>query len=178
MGTFYHRLPLIDPGVLRLGWGSEDIWQVMDMQSLAAPYDKPFTVVYPYDGQTGVPPAFQGNEFPDPVPEGAPGSVNEGDLFGYPITIQTRPVDERGEVIDIAMKLFEGKDGKVEIECHFSSPTKPSNPEIAPSGAWCLIPKKPLKQKTDYKVIADWKSGGKTSATSTGKHLEWTFKTN
>lgn len=174
LGTFYHRLPLVDPGVLRLGWGAEEIYQVMDMSSLATPYDKPFVVVYPYDGQTGVPSAFQGNEFPDPVPDGAPGSVNEGEIFGYPVTIQTRPVDEKNETVDIEMHLF---DGKTEVECHFSTPSKPTNPESAPGGAWCLIPKKALKAKTEYKVVADWKLGGRGSGTSAGKHLEWTFKT-
>lgn len=178
MGSFYHRLPLTDPGVMRLGWGAEGEFQVMDMSSLAAPYDKPFVVVYPYENQTGVPTAFIGNEFPDPVPNGPPGSFSEAGVFGYPITIQTNPTDERNETVDIAMKLFEGKDGKKEVECHFSSPGKPSNPEIAPVGAWCLIPKEPLRAKTEYKVVADWIMGGRTSQTSAGKHMEWTFKTN
>jgi phosphotransferase system IIB component len=172
MGSFYHRLPLIDPGVLRLGWGQEDIWWVMDMSSLAAPYDKPYTVVYPYDGQKDVPTAFVGNEFPDPVPE--PGvDVNEAEVLGYPITIQTNPVDEKGEIVDIRMKLMEGDK---EVECHFSSPTKPSNPESAPAGAWCLLPKKALKPKTEYRVVADWMNSNKKT-TSTAKHMEWTFKT-
>ncbi|MBK7877662.1 MAG: hypothetical protein IPJ77_18395 [Planctomycetes bacterium] len=178
LGSFYHRLPLTDPGVMRLGWGSEGIYQVMDMSSLAAPYDKPFTVVFPYEGQTGVPTQFLGDEHPDPIPNGPPGSVNEADLYGYPITIQTNPSDERGDVVDISMKLFEGKDGKKEVECFFSTPSNPTNPEIAPAGAWCLIPKTFLKPKTTYKVVADWISGGRTSQTSAGKHLEWTFTTN
>lgn len=66
MGTFYHRLPLIDPGVLRLGWGSEGIYCVMDMSSLAAPYDKQFTIVYPYEGQTDVRPHSSATKCPTP----------------------------------------------------------------------------------------------------------------
>ena len=178
LGTFYHRLPLVDPGVLRLGWGAEDIFQVMDMSSLAAPYDKPFVVAYPYDGQTGVPTAFQGDEHPDPVPDGPPGSVNEGEIYGYPITIQTNPTDERGDVIDIDMKLYEGKDKKKQIECFFSTPSNPTNPELAPAGAWCLLPKTFLKPKTVYTVEAVWITGGRSSATSGGRRLEWTFTTN
>jgi hypothetical protein len=134
MSSFYHRLPLTDPGVMRLGWGAEEIYQVMDMGSLAAPYDKPYVVVYPYDGQTDVETAFLGDEHPDPVPNGPPGSVNEAELYGNPITIQTNPADERGETVDISMKLFEGKDGKKEVECFFSTPNKPTNPESAPAG--------------------------------------------
>ncbi|MBL8858781.1 MAG: hypothetical protein JNL28_09770 [Planctomycetes bacterium] len=174
LGSFYHRLPLTDPGVLRLGWGSEGIYCVMDMSSLAAPYDKPYVVLYPYDGQKDVPTAFLGNELPDPVPEEGVDNVNEAEKFGYPITIQTNPVDERGETVDIMMKLFEGKS---EVECHYSTPSKPTNPESAPAGAWCLIPKKPLKPKTEYRVVADWQNSNK-KVTSAGKRMEWTFKTN
>lgn len=174
MGTFYHRLPLIDPGVLRLGWGQEeDVW-VLDMGSLAAPYRKPYLVLYPYDGQTGVPTAFDGNEFPDPVPEEGK-DVVEAEIFGYPITIQTNPVDEKGEVVDIVMKLLESKDDK-EVDCHFSSPLKPTNPELSPGGVWCLIPKTALRNKTEYKVVADWRNSNKTT-TNAAKHLEWKFKT-
>jgi hypothetical protein len=177
MASFYHRLPLTDPGVLRLGWGSEDIYAVMDMSSLAAPYDKPFTVVYPYDGEIDVPLTFLGNEMPDPVPEGEAGSVNEVGKIGYPITIQTNPVNENGEVVDIDMKLYEGKDMKTEVECYFSTPSKPTNPELAPGGAWCLMPKAPLKAKTEFKVVANWKTSGMSKVTAVGKHMEWTFKT-
>lgn len=171
MGSFYHRLPLIDPGVLRLGWGQEEIYMVMDMGSLATPYEKPYTVLWPADGQKNVPTAFAGNEFPNPVPE----IEVEADVLGYPITIQTNPVNDRGETVDIFMKLY---DGKNEVPCYFSSPTKPSNPESAPSGAWCLIPKAPLKLKTEYKVWSEWHLGGNRVTTSAAKILEWTFKTN
>jgi hypothetical protein len=176
MGSFYHRLPLIDPGLLRIGWGWKGEWVVMDTSSLAAPYDKEFVVVWPYDGQDDVPTAFVGNEFPDPVPSGEPGSVNEAEVFGYPVTLQTNPVDSTGAV-EITLRLYEGKDGKKEVPCHFSTPTKPTNPELAPSGAWCLIPEAALKMKTHYKVVAEWKRGAGPAGTGVGKTMEWTFKT-
>lgn len=175
MGSFYHRLPLLDPGVMRLGWGQADEWWVMDMSSLAAPYDKPYLVHWPYDGQKDVSTYFHGNEYPDPVPEKGV-DVVEQELFGYPITIQTNPIDERGETVDIKMRLFEGDKGDKEVECHFSSPSNPSNPESAPAGAWCLIPKKHLKNKTEYRVLAEWHNSN-ARVTSTAKRLEWTFKT-
>lgn len=171
MASFYHRLPLTDPGVMRLGWGNEGIYMVMDMGSLATPYDKPYTVLYPADGQKDVPTAFLGNEDPSPVPE----IEDETGTLGYPITIQTNPVNDRGETVDIMMKLYEGKN---EVPCYFSSPTKPSNPESAPAGAWCLMPKAPLKLKTEYRVWSEWHLGGNRVGTSAAKILEWTFKTN
>jgi hypothetical protein len=179
MASFYHRLPLLDPGVLRLGWGAEDIYQVMDMSSLAAPYDKPYVVLCPYPGQKDVPVKFLGNEHPDPIPDPnvEPGHVNEAELYGYPITIQTNPVDERKNLIDIDMKLYEGKDGDKLVETYLSTPSKPTNPESAPSGAWCLIPKEHLKPNQEYKVVANWTTGGTGKETSAGKHVQWTFKT-
>ena len=141
-------------------------------------------MVYPYDKQTDVPIKFDSNEFPDPVPDkeaeksaGARDQVNEGEIFGYPITIQTRPVDEQGNLVDIDLKLYEGKDMKTEVDCYFSSPSKPTNPEVAPSGAWCLIPKAYLKAATEYKVVATWTTRLKGDATSVGKRMDWTFRT-
>lgn len=177
LASFYHRIPLIDPGVLRLGWGSEDIFMVMDMSSLATPYEKPYAVFYPYDGQKDVDVKFLGNEHPDPIPNGEPGSVDEEKLYGNPITIQTNPVDERGEIVDIDMKLYEGKDEKNEVECFFSTPTNPTNKESAPAGVWCLIPKHHLKNNTEYHCIAQWKAGGNRSTTSVGRREQWKFKT-
>lgn len=178
MGTFYHRLPLIDPGVLRLGWGQAGEYWVMDMSSLAAPYDEPFVVIWPYDGQKDVPCAFSGNELPDPVPEkGEDGKfveVIEEDIFGYPITIQTKTIDEKGETVKLSMKLFEEKSEK-EVECHFHSPEKPSNPE-SPSDSWCLIPKKYLKPNTSYKVVAEYHNAA-SKTTAVARSIEWTFKT-
>jgi len=179
MGSFYHRLPLIDPGLLRIGWGWKGEFCVMDTDSLAAPYDKEFVVVWPYAGQQDVPTAFIGNEYPDPIPSGPPGSVDEAGNLGYPVTLQTNPLDRQGDAVVITMTLYTGKDFKEVVDCHFSTPQEPTNPELAPAGAWCLLPKAPLKLKTEYKVVADWKVGRKPGGeTSAGQHLEWTFKTN
>lgn len=175
MGTFYHRLPLVDPGLLRIGWGWEGEFAVMDTGSLAAPYDKPFVVVWPYDGMKDVPVYFFGDEHPDPVPDpnGPRDSVVEQDVFGYPITLQTNAIDADGPV-DVVLKLY---DGKEEVECHFSTPSNPTNPELAPGGAWCLIPKAHLRPATKYKVTAEWIRGALQTKTAMQKRMEWTFQT-
>lgn len=173
MGTFYHRLPLIDPGLLRIGWGWKKHVVVMDTGSLAAPYDKKFVVVWPYDGMRDVPVYFLGDEHPDPIPGDTPGSVVEQDQFGYPITLQTNPGDENG-LIDVDLKLFQGKE---QVDCYFSTPSNPTNPESAPSGAWCLIPKEHLLPGKEYRVKAEWLRGSHQTATSQQKTMEWTFRT-
>lgn len=175
MGTFYHRLPLTDPGLLRIGWGWKGEFAVMDSGSLAAPYEKPHVVVWPYDGMKDVPVHFFGDEHPDPIPGETPGSVVEQEIYGYPVTLQTNSFDENG-VIDLTLKLFTNK-GKDEVDCFFSSPTKPTNPELAPGGAWCLIPKAHLKPNTEYKVVAEWLKGSMQTKTAMAKRMEWSFKT-
>lgn len=175
MGTFYHRLPLTDPGLLRIGWGWKGEFAVMDSGSLAAPYEKPHVVVWPYDGMKDVPVYFFGDEHPDPIPGETPGSVVEQEIYGYPITLQTNSFDENG-VIEVKLTLFDTK-AKSAVDCFFSSPTNPTNPELAPAGAWCLIPKEHLKPNTEYKVVAEWEKGSLQTKTAMGKRMEWSFKT-
>lgn len=175
MGSFYGRIPLIHPGLLRIGWGSNDVVAVLDSRSLLAPSDRQYVVVWPYKDQSGVPLAYTENSSPNPSGDkDAPPAVAK-DSLGYPITLLTRPTDDKNLLNVIEMKLLDGKDP---VDCWFSSPQKPSNPEQAPEGAWCLIPKSPLKPNTQYKVIAEWKIGrandGKTAA---GQYYEWTFRT-
>jgi hypothetical protein len=64
------------------------------------------------------------------------------------------------------MKLL---DGKYEVPCWFSTPDKPTNPDMALKNAWCLIPKGKLKANTTYTVMADWYM--------TGNKISWTFRT-
>jgi hypothetical protein len=42
------------------------------------------------------------------------------------------------------------------VPCWFSSPLAPTNPELAPSGSFCLIPKAPLRPATRYTVVVTW----------------------
>lgn len=159
MGTFYHRLPLIDPGLRRIGWANENQCAVLDSGSLCAPAESCFDVVWPFDGMASVPTRFC-PELPNPVPG------EDQETFGYPITLQMGMTLEGEDGSAISMQLF---DGKVEVPCHLSSPNNPTNPELAPPNSYCLIPKTPLKAKTKYTVSATWKSTGRT--------LSWSFHT-
>jgi hypothetical protein len=159
MGTFYHRLPLIDPGLMRVGWGFEKGCAVLDVTSLCAPPDKIWTVVWPYDGMTSVPTSFS-PELPNPVPG------QDQSRLGYPITLQVGAEKEDEQSAEVVMKLF---DDKTEVPCYFSSPNHPTNVELAPGNAYCLIPKSALKPKTQYTVRADW--------VGTAKKLSWSFRT-
>jgi hypothetical protein len=98
---------------------------------------------------------------PNPVP-GADQSQ-----WGYPVTIQFFNFEPQP---DVQMRLYVGKRGGVEIECHYSTPQKPTNTDCAPAGAFCLIPKTPLAANTVYAVAVD---GWPKNASG----ADWTFTT-
>ena len=159
MGTFYHRLPLLEPGLLRIGFGWESDVAVMDVTSLWAPPDGTWAVVWPYEGMKSVPLAFL-PELPNPVPD-----VDQ-ETLGYPITLQTGLPEYGRPPIAIEMELT--LDG-AKVDCHFSTPDAPTNVEAAPRNAFCLIPKAALQPGRLYSVTATWKDSG--------KKLSWSFRT-
>lgn len=144
IGTFYHRLPLLEPGLVRIGWGLEGHVAVLDSGSLVAPTQTPMHVAWPPPQAVNVPRRFCA-ELPNPVP-GADQSQ-----WGYPVTLQTFGTDPQ-----LRMRLYVGAQrGGTEIPCHFSTPKEPTNTELAPAGAFCLIPKVPLAANTTYTVAVD-----------------------
>jgi hypothetical protein len=161
LGTFYHRLPLIDPGLLRVGWGLQNEVAVLDSGSLVRPMPGPWHVIWPYDGMTDVPTRFA-PELPNPVP-----GVDQA-TFGYPLTLQIGSYSGEASPPSIVVELREGSAKGAEVACHVSTPAKPSNPDLAIADAWCLIPKTPLKPATTYAATATWTDGRK---------IAWTFKT-
>ena len=150
LATFYHRLPLIHPGLVRIGWGIDEGFAVLDSGSMVGRFPGRTLVRFPQADATGVPHTFA-PELPHPVPG------EDQSTWGYPVTLQT--VGFRGEA-DIGMKLHEGSASGPEVPCHYSTPMEPTNPELAPSSAYCLIPKVHLKLNTLYTVVCtgidDW----------------------
>ncbi len=147
MGTFYHRLPLIHPGLLMIGYGQEDGTAVLDCSSLVAPpYEEQIHVAWPPDGMKGVSPVFT-PELPNPVPG------QEQAALGTAVTLQVWWwEDEMGRDIEMSLHLGTAK-GPV-VDCHFSTPGNPTNPDLAPKSAWCLLPKNHLSKGQKYTVVA------------------------
>ncbi len=156
MGTFYHRLPLLDPGLMRIGWGLQNGIAVLDAASMSAPVRYQIAMVWPAPGQSKVPLSFQ-PELPSPVPG------EDQSHWGYPITVQCF-----GESpgFDPRLRLLQGG---TEVPCHYSTPDKPTNPELAPADTWCLIPKQRLKAGTEYEV--------RCKHPVYGEAYRWKFKT-
>lgn len=163
MATFYHRVPLLDFGLRRIGYARDGDIAVLDCGSMVAPrYDLHDAVVlWPYDGMTDTPTRFA-PELPNPVPG------EDQARFGYPITVQCSARSSRLPV-ELRMVLRDKDARGPEVPCWFSSPQAPSNPVLAPANTFCLIPQAPLKKGATYHVTAEFVGEGGT--------LQWTFRT-
>jgi uncharacterized protein YkwD len=163
MATFYHRLPLLEPGLRRIGFAREGDVAVLDCRSMVDPRldAQDELVLWPYDGMTNTPVAFA-PEMPNPV-------VNEDQsMFGYPITVQYSRRSS-GLAVDARMTLRQRNERGDEVACWFTSPQTPGNELVVPANAVCLIPKRPLQRGATYWVQVEF----------VGEALKhsWTFKT-
>ena len=164
MATFYHRLPLLDPGLVGVGIGDARDVVVMDVLSLVTPSFDSQWVVWPPDKAEEVPLGFY-PEIPLPVP----GRATE--TLGYPITLQTfgnDPLLSGRSQLSFELRR-DGPEGEA-VPFHLSSPRDPLNPELVPVGAYCLIPDRHLAPNTSYYVTA-------RSSGDLGKRLTWSFET-
>jgi uncharacterized protein YkwD/Tfp pilus assembly protein PilF len=79
--SVYHRFPLLRTDLVELGFGDAYLGpltvQVMDLSYREKASGR--IILYPAPNQTSVPPAFNGNEIPDPAP-------NASYPIGYPVT--------------------------------------------------------------------------------------------
>ncbi len=147
MATFYHRVPLLAPGLKRIGFGHTRHgggWiTVLDTSRGRERGAAADVVLYPAPGQKGVPLAFPSDEEPNPIPEDRTGRA------GYPVTA-TFPA---GSKVTGARFTLEDASGR-EVPVWFSSPEKPANPRHARQQGTtvCLIAKKPLRPATAYTV--------------------------
>jgi hypothetical protein len=79
--TVFHRIPLLDPWTVDMGYGGATGCDAIDIGRGMSPVPTKTIVVYPYDGQTNVPPSWSGLEGPEPpAPSG-------GFPSSYPINI-------------------------------------------------------------------------------------------
>jgi hypothetical protein len=157
--TVYHRIPLLDPWTTDMGYGGATGCDVIDigrgMSSVAAD----MVVTYPYDGQTNVPPTWNGLEGPTPPapPSGWPSS--------YPINIYAQGIQITQHVLT--------KDGdSTPIDHVFLDINSPNIGGLAPYFRdTAFLYGAPLELSTKYHV--------KIVGTHTGGALdvEWTFTT-
>lgn len=154
MATLYHRVPILDPGLKKVGFGcargSRLGWvTVLDIASGREKSLRLVPVLWPVDGQMDVPLHFPpGGEIPNPIPEDATGRA------GYPITAAF-PRDAPLKSPAMALERADG----TKIACWSSSPESPANAKFSQGTTVCLIPKAPLPSGERLRVIltGDWR---------------------
>lgn len=159
MATLYHRVPILEPNLERIGFGCargrRQGWvTVLNVGSGRSKGPRPFPVFYPADNQIGVPLNFPNSgEIPDPIPEDKTGKA------GYPITASFPPNMALANAIG---KLTDSQGQETPV--WFSSPEMVANPKYDPkrqSATVCLIPKEPLKPRATFHVHLQGRLNGK-----------------
>jgi hypothetical protein len=161
LGTFYHRLPLLEPGLFGVGLGQVGSVVVMDVRSLVLDPWRDHVILWPLPDEIGVPLAFQ-PEAPNPVP-GADMAV-----LGQPVTVQLYFVEPR-ERLALELELFRGELEGERVACHVISPDAPLQIELVPENAWGLVPERHLSPSTRYTARARWGGDRRVWSFTTGK---------
>jgi len=119
----------------------------------------PKVIIYPFDGQNDVPPAFY-DELPDPLPNYS--------VSGFPISISFN--DSYFKNIDmISFKLFDTKGEEIKNTIVYNHQTDPN--KRLKKFEFALFPLKRLAWSSKYIVKATYRADGKI------ERKEWEFKT-
>lgn len=161
MGGFYHRLPLLRPGVIRIGFALEQGVAVLDAKSLVAPLADAWLVVWPAPQATDVPRSFS-TELPNPVPDA------DQRRFGYCVTVQRSARIQDDDTAAGEITLREGGPDGPPVDGYLTTPTRPLNPDLVPPDAYAFIPGAKLKARTAYHA---------TFRIGDDKPFSWSFTT-
>ena len=154
-------IPLLAPGLVRVGPGQSGDVGVLDSGWMVAFRNEEWHVAWPPDGTTGVLVHLVA-ELRNPVP------AEHQARFGYPITLQF-VVRLSGNEFEATLHLREGAGAGKDVPCWFSSPEQTTNPELASANSLCLIPWAPLRAGAIYTVTAELVREKKT--------VTWSFST-
>jgi hypothetical protein len=158
--TVFHRIPLLDPWTVDMGYGGATGCDAIDIGRGTSSAAAGSIVVYPYDGQTGVPPSFSGLEGPQPpAPAG-------GYPSSYPINIYAQGLSVTQHVLT--------KDGDATPISHLWLDKNSSNLQSGLQGYFtdtAFLYGAPFAPNTKYHVqIVGTHSGGTLNK-------EWSFTT-
>jgi hypothetical protein len=160
--TVFHRLSLLSANLTQagaaLGSGPNGAL-VMDL-GFGYRSNLPQTVVYPYNGQRGVPTGWHDIESPDPVPNGY------GRVFGYPITLDFPTADT---LRDAKISLSRGF---LTVPTYFD---KPGRGDMS-ANQMALVPRASLRPHAWYTVRAsaqaEFNDGSRRPV-----RVQWRFRT-
>lgn len=163
IGTFFHRIGMLSPGLQRVGMGLQQGVVVLDAHSERKNVAfEPWA--WPIDGAADVPPAWQNGEWPSPIGVGEfTGEVARN--WGYPVTL-TFPSKA---VTGVDAKLFAGD---TELATFVSTPERPSQAEFDDNkNTILLMARSPMPANSEVRV--------EVRCTFAGKPFEriWRFRT-
>jgi hypothetical protein len=166
LASFYHRVPLLDPGLARVGIAfvrQEDggCFVVVDTKSGKVRPKDDWIVSYPVNKQRQVPCVFCMG-FPE-LPNPLPGNGASKDA-GHPITVSFFMDKPTVKGVSGVVKDENGK----EVPVWLSSPEKPAIKNYG-SNTICLIPQAPLQPSTTYTVTVSAQFKGGKQWTDTWK---------
>jgi hypothetical protein len=158
--TVWHRIPLLDPWTVDMGYGGAKGCDVIDIGRGMSTAPAGTIVVYPYDGQTNVPPTFSGREgpAPPPPPSGWP-SAYPVSIYAQRISVTEHVITKDGDSTPIEHLWLDAKSPEVSagLKGYFTN-------TVFLYGA-------PFELSTKYRVkIVGTHTGG-------ALNVEWTFTT-
>lgn len=155
ISSFINRHPLLEPALRKIGLGYAllagrgKIW-VFNVRADQATGPSREPILFPCDGQQGVPTAYMMHSSPLPVPAG-----EEQHPAGYAITLRM-PISS--SLSQVKALLTDGKGQEVPI--WLSTPEQPAAQGFRQF--WIgMVPKEPLREDTTYTVAVDGTLGGR-----------------
>jgi uncharacterized protein YkwD len=112
INSVWHRIPMLDPWSKDMGYGATDACDTMDFGASTTAVPNDTVLVYPYDGQTGVVPSFNGMyEGPTPPapPSGWP-SAMPVTLYGKMLNITEHVLTKDGDTAPLSHTWITGSD--------------------------------------------------------------------
>ena len=157
--TVYHRIPLLDPWTVDMGYGGAAGCDVIDIGRGMSQAAADTIAVYPYDGQTNVPPTWNGLEGPaPPAPAGGWPSSYVMSIYAQRLEVTDHVLTRDGDTTPIAHTwLDKNNPGVASLRNYF--------------GNIGFLYGAPFEANTKYRVkVVGSYSGGPLN-------VEWTFTT-
>lgn len=110
LNTPFHRIPLLDPWTVDMGWGGGPGCDIIDLGRGTTPAPDDAISVFPYDGQVDVPVSFNGLESPaPPAPAGGWPSAYPVSIYAKRLVVTEHVITKDGDSTPIEHLWLDAK---------------------------------------------------------------------